>query len=156
MPCPLVGRAWENPITMFRNRGNKATRDKDSILANVKNMLRVLIPAVQAMPKIERMEGAPHEMKLACCNIIRYFSIAKEAPEVRLENIHKMIGEFGVLLANFELCIVSGLMTEKVSLSIAEQMERIEEGIKKWRNAVRSTKSQDYREVDTESDSSND
>ena len=132
---------------MFKNRGNKATRDKDSILANVKNLLLILTPAIQAMPKIERIEGAPREMKLACCNMIRYYSIAKEATEVRLENIHKMIGEFGVLLAAFEICITTGLLTEKTSLAIAEQLERIEEGVKKWRNAARSIKSQDCREV---------
>ncbi|MBR2016487.1 MAG: hypothetical protein IKA00_04190 [Prevotella sp.] len=44
-------------------RGNKAKNDKDSILADAKNLLYVLHPAIQRMPKIERIEGAPVEIK---------------------------------------------------------------------------------------------
>jgi ATP-dependent protease Clp ATPase subunit len=40
-------------------RGHKAHNDKDSILADTKNLLFILHPAVQRMPKIERIEGAP-------------------------------------------------------------------------------------------------
>lgn len=94
------------------------------------------------MPKIERIEGAPVEMKTALQNIIRHFSIAKEYQEVRQDHIREMFGEFGVLLANFELCIKQGLLTDKDKLRIAEQLERIEEGIKKWRNSARSLKRQ--------------
>ena len=42
------------------------------------------------MPKIERIEGAPMEMKRAATGIVSSFSIAKECPEVRLQEIHKM------------------------------------------------------------------
>ena len=59
-------------------RGNKAKNDKDSILADAKNLLYILHPAIHRMPKIERIEGAPVEMKRAVQNIIRHFSIAKE------------------------------------------------------------------------------
>ena len=69
-------------------RGNKAKNDKDSILADAKNLLYILHPAIQRMPKIERIEGAPVEMKRAVQNIIRHFSIAKECQEVRQEHIH--------------------------------------------------------------------
>lgn len=123
-------------------RGNKARNDRDSILADVKNLLYILHPAIQRMPKIERIEGAPVEMKTALQNIIRHFSIAKEYQEVRQDHIREMFGEFGVLLANFELCIKQGLLTDKDKLRIAEQLERIEEGIKKWRNSARSLKRQ--------------
>lgn len=99
------------------------------------------------MPKIERIEGAPVEMKRAVQNIIRDFSIAKECQEVRQERIRKMIGEFGILLANFELCIAQGLLTDSDKLRIAIQLERIEEGIRKWRNATRSLRSQERQEI---------
>ena len=51
------------------------------------------------------------------------------------------------LLANFELCIVQGLLTEKDKLSIAMQLERIEEGVRKWRNAARSLSRQEQQTV---------
>lgn len=128
-------------------RGNKAHNDKDSILADTKNLLFILYPAIQRMPKIERIEGAPVEMKKAAQNIIRNFSVAKECQEVRQERIREMIGEFGILLANFELCIVQGLMTDSDKLRVAMQLERIEEGVRKWRNAVRSLKHQEQQQV---------
>ena len=101
------------------------------------------------MPKIERIEGAPVEMKRAVQNIIRHFSIAKEYQEVRQEHIREMFGEFGILLANFELCIAQGLLTDSDKLRIAVQLERIEEGVRKWRNASRSLKRQEQQEVGT-------
>ena len=55
-------------------RGHKAHNDKDSILADSKNLLFILHPAVQRMPKIERIEGAPVEMKRALQGIIRHLS----------------------------------------------------------------------------------
>ena len=130
-------------------RGNKAKNDKDSILADAKNLLYILHPAIQRMPKIERIEGAPVEMKRAVQNIIRHFSIAKECQEVRQEHIREMFGEFGILLANFELCIAQGLLTDSDKLRIAVQLERIEEGVRKWRNASRSLKRQEQQEVGT-------
>ena len=48
--------------TYKKPRGNKAKRDKDSILADAKNLLYVLYGCIQRMPKIERIEGAPMEM----------------------------------------------------------------------------------------------
>ena len=130
-----------------KTRSNKAKRDKGSILADTKNLLRVLHPALQHMPKIERIEGAPCEMKRACYNLIRHFTTGIECPEVRLESIHKMFGDFGTLLACFELCIQFGLFTDTEKLHIAMQLERIEEGIRKWRNATRQPKSQERQEV---------
>ena len=130
-----------------RPRSNKAKNDKDSILADAKNLLYILHPAIQRMPKIERIEGAPVEMKRATQNIIRHFSIAKECQEVRQERIREMFGEFGILLANFELCIAQGLLTDSDKLRIAIQLERIEEGVRKWRNAARSLKRQEQSQV---------
>ena len=128
-------------------RGNKARNDKDSILADTKNLLYILYPAIQRMPKIERIEGAPVEMKKAALNIIRHFHIAKECQEVRMEHIREIFGDYGVLLSNFELCIAQGLLTDSDKLRIAIQLDRIEEGVRKWRNAARSLKRQEQQEV---------
>ena len=116
-------------------------------MADVKNLLYILHPAMQRMPKIERIEGSPVEMKRACYDLIRHFTVALECQEVRLAYIHKMISDFGVVLASFELCIQFGLFVDSEKLRIAIQLERIEEGIKKWRNASRSLKSQERQEV---------
>ena len=132
---------------MSRTRSNKAKKDKGSILADVKNLLYILHPAMQRMPKIERIEGAPMEMKRACYDLIRHFTVAMECQEVRLHYIHKMISDFGVVLASFELCIQFGLFVDSDKLRIAMQLERIEEGIRKWRNATRSLKSQEWQKV---------
>ena len=128
-------------------RGNKARNDKDSILADAKNLLYILYPAIQRMPKIKRIEGAPAEMKKAAQNIIRHFHIAKECQEVRMDHIREMFGDYGVLLSNFELCIAQGLLTDSDKLRIAIQLDRIEEGVRKWRNAARSLKRQEQQEV---------
>ena len=128
-------------------RGNKAHNDKDSILADAKNLLYILHPVIQRMPKIDRIEGAPVEMKRAVQGIIRNFSIAKECQEVRVEHIREIFGEFGILLANFELCVKQGLIADKDKLRRATQLERIEEGVRKWRNATRSLKRQEQQMV---------
>ena len=128
-------------------RGNKAHNDKDSILADAKNLLYILHPVIQRMPKIDRIEGAPVEMKRAVQGIICHFSIAKECQEVRVEHIREIFGEFGILLANFELCVKQGLIADKDKLRIVTQLERIEEGVRKWRNATRSLKRQEQQMV---------
>lgn len=128
-------------------RGNKAKNDKDSILADTKNLLSVLLAATQDMPKIERIDGAAVEMKRAALNIIRHFSIAKECQEVRVVHIREMLGEFGILLATFEICVARGLLTSETQLKLAVQLERIEEGVRKWRSATRALKSQERQEV---------
>lgn len=135
---------------MTRNRSNKAKRDKGAILADTKNLLGVLHVALQHMPKIERIEGAPCEFKRACYNLISHYNTAMDCTEVRLEYIHRMFGDFGVILASFDLCIRFGFFTDTERLHIAEQLEKIEEGIKKWRNATRSPKSQAQQTVTEE------
>ena len=87
------------------------------------------------------------EMKRAANGIIESFSIAKECPEVRLQEIHKMFGCYGRLLANFDLCIVQGLMTDSDKVRVATILERIDEGIKKWRNASRTLNRQEQQQV---------
>ncbi len=130
------------------SRGNKAHNDKDSILADVKNLLYILHPEIQQMPKIERIDGAAVEMKKACYQIIAHFSIAKECQDVRMEHIQKIFGYFGILMASFEICIKQGLIHKHIQLRIAVQLERIEEGVRKWRNSARSLKRQERQQAD--------
>ena len=136
-----------NMNTYKKPRGNKAKRDKDSILADTKNLLYVLYGCIQRMPKIERIEGAPMEMKRSANGIVESFTVAKECPEVRLQEIHKMFGCYGRLLANFDLCIVQGLMTDSDKVRVATILERIDEGIKRWRNASRTLNRQEQQQV---------
>lgn len=89
------------------------------------------------------------EMKRAANGIIESFSIAKECPEVRLQEIHKMFGCYGRLLANFDLCIVQGLMTDSDKVRVATLLERIDDGIKRWRNASRTLSRQEQQQVST-------
>lgn len=58
-----------------------------------------------------------------------------------------MIGDYGLLQASFDLCIVQGLMTDKDKVRIAMIMEQMDEGIKKWRNASRTLNRQEQQQV---------
>lgn len=57
----------------------------------MKELLRTLIPAIKHMPKIDRIDGAPMEMKNAAFKFIEDFSIAYECEDVRLKYIHNAI-----------------------------------------------------------------
>ena len=83
----------------------KANKDKDSILADAKELLKILIPAIQTMPKIERIDGAATDMKRAAFDMIHHFTIAYNCSEVRAENIHQMFGDYGRLIACFEILL---------------------------------------------------
>jgi len=125
-------------------RGNKAHRDEFiSIEAEAKEMLRHLHPAIQHMPKIDRIDGAGAEMRRAAYAIIREYHIAYFCPEVRKEHIRQLIGWYGHLQAALEICCLQGIMREQFKMPIALRMERIEEGIKKWKNS-RSAQRQEY------------
>ena len=117
-------------------RGNKAQRDAFvSIPAEVKEMLRHLHPAIQHMPKTERIDGAGAEMRRAAYAIIREYHIAYHCKDVRTEHIRQMVGWYGQLQAAFEIACLLGVLKDCYKLSIAMRMERIEEGIMKWKNA---------------------
>lgn len=84
----------------------KANRSKISILAEMKELVRVLIPALKHMPKIDRIDGAPMEMKRAAFSFISNFTIAYECEDARLDHIHKMFGDYAKLLTAFELSLL--------------------------------------------------
>lgn len=120
----------------MNSRGNKANHSKESVLAHAKNLLKVLLPAMQKMPKIERIEGAAVEMRNAAFSMISDFTIAWNCPKVRVEYIQRMFGDYGRLMAAFELVILRGLLTDRDKIAIAEQIERIEDGISKWHQSM--------------------
>lgn len=120
-----------------RNSSNKATRDKDSILVDVKKLLAIYHPVYQRMPKIERIDGSAKELKNACYDLIRHFCIAYNCPEQKAENIRLMIGDFGVIMASFDLVRDFGIATNKDLYLMAERLTRIEDGISRWRNSIR-------------------
>ena len=68
--------------------------------------------------------------------------------------IDDMIGEMGVIDAMFDECIELGALTDKMKLQIARHMDRMDEGIKRWRNATdrlqSGYRSQDGRRSATE------
>jgi hypothetical protein len=122
-----------------RSSSNKAKRDKDSILVDVKMLLQIYHPVFQRMPKIERIDGCAKEFKNACYDMIRHFCIAYNCNEAKTENIRLMIGDFGVMMASFDLVRDFGIATNQDLYLMAEKMERIEESVGKWRNATRHT-----------------
>ena len=69
----------------------KARKDKDSILADTKNLLKILLPAIQRMPKIERHDGVAQEMKVAALSLVSHFTTAFNCPEVREQYIHLLL-----------------------------------------------------------------
>ena len=123
--------------TKPRTGGNKAHRDKDSILTDVKCLLKIYYPVYQRMAKIDRIEGAAMEFRTACWDMIGAFSVAKECPEVRTAEIHKMFAAYGRLVAAFDLIRDLGLTFPDKLYLMAERLARIEEGIRKWRNSLR-------------------
>ena len=120
-----------------RNSTSKASRDKDSILVDVKKLLEIYHPVYQRMPKIERIDGCARELKDALYDMIRHFCIAYNCPEAKAENIRLMIGDFGVVMATFDLVRNFGIATDKDLYLMAERLTRIEDGIGRWRNSLR-------------------
>ena len=120
-----------------RNSTSKASRDKDSILVDVKKLLEIYHPVYQRMSKIERIDGCAKELKDALYDMIRHFCIAYNCPEVKSENIRFMIGDFGVVMATFDLVRNFGIATDKDLYLMAERLTRIEDGIGRWRNSLR-------------------
>ena len=119
-------------------RGNKAHRDAYvSIPAEAKEMLRYIIPAVQHMPKADRVDGVGAELKRAAFAIIREFHMAYYAvdPKVKADHVSQLVGWYGHLQAAVEIACLQGVLQDTYKLSIAMRMERIEEGILKWNNA---------------------
>ena len=120
-----------------RSTSNKAKKDKDSILVDVKMLLKLYHPIFQRMPKIERIDGCAKELKNALYDMIRHFCIAYNCQEAKAENIRLMIGDFGMVMATFDLVRDFGIATNKELYLIAERLTRIEDGIRRWRSSLK-------------------
>ena len=120
----------------IKSRGNGAQNDKDSIIVEAKNLLKTLHFLSPNISVIQRREGAYHEMKMATLDLIKMFCKARSNPEMRQMYIDDMIGDMGVTDAMFDECIQLGVLTDKMKLKIARHMDRMDEGIKRWRNAT--------------------
>lgn len=125
------------------SRGNKARRDAFiSIPAETKQLLRHLIPAIQHMPKVDRIEGVGAEMKRAAWGILREYHMAYRCQESRIRHLEEMVGWYGVLVDALEIACLQGILADGFKLNIAMRLERIEEGIQKWHNSIRQERDQ--------------
>lgn len=145
---------------------NKARNSKESILCDAKELLKILDTAIKRMPKMYRQHGAALEMEKAGFDIIHHFTVAQNCKEVRLHEIQQMFGAYGRLIAAFEILMFArldtmkssapenagkmGLFSDSVKLQLARQMERIEEGVVKWHNAVKASRLSDGRLAEQE------
>ena len=117
----------------------------------MKELLRTLIPAMKHMPKIDRIDGAPMEMKRAAFKFIEHFSIAYECEDVRLKYIHRMFGDYAKLQAAFEISLYDCHFYDHEQINIAFRMERIKEGLVRWYRAQNPLR-QEQKQVDAKSE----
>lgn len=140
---------------------NKANKDKGSVLKDIEQLLDAFEPAFMRMPKIRRIHGAAVRMEDAAYDIIHYFSIAYEMRDSaeKRHYINQMIGAYGRMQSCFKRLMKVDIDTMKKSdgdskgkmclfsdhtkLEIALCMERIEEGMKRWRSSVSSIMSKE-------------
>lgn len=123
---------------MKQRHQNQTKRDKDSILVDVKQLIKLYHPVYQRMPKIERIDGCAREFKTACYDMVRHFCVAYNCPEAKVQNIQLMAADFGVMMASFDLLRDLGVATNHDLYLMAERLTRIEDGMARWRNYVKS------------------
>lgn len=137
---------------------NKAINDKGSILIDTERLLDYFEPAFMRMPKIRRIHGAAVRMEDAAYDIIHYFTVAyeMEADEAQEKKrlVSHMLGAYGRMQSCFKRLMKVDIDTQKSSkeeckgemclfsdftkLAIAQCMEKIEEGIIKWRKSIKT------------------
>ena len=120
----------------FNARGNQARRSKDSILADTQNLLLVYQGIFNTFKKIDRIDGAAAEFKRAAWDIVKYFKMAKECPEIKTESIQKIFGCYGVMDVAIRTMDELGMLTDKQFFALAEKMSKIEEGVRKWKRSL--------------------
>ena len=138
--------------------GNKAVNSKESILCDTKELMKLYDRLTWHLPKARREHSAVRRFEEAGYRIIHYCTIAMEMKndgdmQEKRKYINGILGSFGEMLASFEILMDMKVMTQKASdddsrhemylfsdsgkLAIARLLERIELGVKKWRNSVR-------------------
>ena len=138
--------------------GNKAKNSKESILCDVKELLKYfdrvtwhLTDARRAHGAVKRFEDAGYRI-IHCCTIAMELRGEDEQARKR-EYVERILGSFGEMVAAFEILSDMRVMTQKRSdaesigaiflfsdtakLEIARLLERIDEGVRKWRNSIR-------------------
>lgn len=137
---------------------NKAKQSKESILCDTKELMKLYDRVTWHLPKARREHSAVKRFEDAGYSIIHYCAVAMELrseedkPRKR-EYIERLLGAHAEMMAAFEILMDMRAMTQKKSdrdskkemylfsnsgkLAIAMLLERIETGIKKWRNSIR-------------------
>lgn len=139
---------------------NKANNDKSSIKHDIENFLDIFEPAFANLPKAMQMHGAAVRLEQAAYELMANLSIALrlgsdefDRPR-KLHYIEMMIGNYGVMDSCFKRVCQQKVNTQKRSgaesvgemhlfadktlLNLARCMERVEVGISKWRNYLKS------------------
>lgn len=138
--------------------GNKAANSKESILCDAKELMKLYDRVTWHLPKARREHSALRRFEDAGYRVIHCFSVAfelrgEDEQRRKREYIEQMIGAFGEMLAAFEIMMDMRDMTQKRSdeeskgemflfsdsakLAIARLLERMDAGIRKWRNSIR-------------------
>ena len=138
--------------------GNKANTSKESILCDAKELLKLYDKLTWNLPKARREHSAVKRFEDCGYRIIHYCTIAMEMhqedeQQKKKKYIERLIGTFGEMTAAFEILMDMTVITQKNSgeefirqahlfsdsgkLAIARLLERIETGIKKWRNSIK-------------------
>lgn len=137
---------------------NKAAHSKESILCDVKDLMKLYDCITWHLPKARRQHGAVRRFEEAGYAIIHDCTIAMELrgegeQQRKREYIEHLIGSFGEMLAAFDVMMEMKAMTQKKSdinsrqemylfsdsgkLAVARLLERIETGAKRWRNSIK-------------------
>ena len=137
---------------------NKAKNSKESIICDAKELMKLYDRLTWHLPKARREHGAVKRFEDCGYRIIHYCTIAMEIhqdneQQKKKEYVERLLGAFGEMLAAFEILMEMRAMTQKRSdensqhemylfsdngkLAIARLLERIEAGVKKWRNSIK-------------------
>ena len=137
---------------------NRAKNSKESIISDAKELMKLYDRLTWHLPKVRREHGAVKRFEDCGYRVVHYCTIAMELrsedekPRKR-EYVERILGTFGEMLAVFEILMDMRAMTQKRSdresvhemylfsdngkLAIARLLERMEAGIKKWRNSIK-------------------
>lgn len=139
-------------VKRIKSRGNSAQHHKDSILVEVKQLLKTMHHNLPNVDTLQRREGAWAAMRQAALNMIRQFCEARSSESNRQTHIDDMIGEMGVIDAMFDELNDINALTDSAKIKIAYHMDRMDRGIMLWRDATIKRKgytNQVRKEVDT-------
>lgn len=131
----------------IKARGNGAQNDKDSILVEAKKLLAVLHAALPNIHKVHRQLSAYSHMVHAALTLIEEFHLAREYKEDRVLHQKRMIAQYAVISAMLEECDSLGYITKSDELKICQILDRMDEGIRRWKSATMSPKNQEREEV---------